>query len=219
MREAKIFPPAEDDTYPALKFQRLFQMEDRNIGRSWRMPNGMSMVAVEQAMWKSGLLELWDDCLLETRLTSDLAEQKPRIAERFALAENLADTFILLNPELRDVSFDRAHWYELRGFLHGVVSGFNPDDLQAWIDKTINYPLIDELQDYIRQEFYAPESQSTYPPSLRRYFNEKVAAGHPYVDYELHAVLWAPSEKTVYRIYDELEARRAFMDLPALKPK
>ena len=55
MREAKIFPPAEDDTYPALKFQRLFQMEDRDIGRSWRMPNGMSMAAVEQAMWKSGL--------------------------------------------------------------------------------------------------------------------------------------------------------------------
>ena len=219
MQKAEIFPPAEDDTYPALKFQRLFQMEDKNIGRKWRMPNGMSMAAVEQAMWKSGLLELWDDCLLETRLTSDLAEKNPKIAERFGLAENIADALILLNPELRDVSFDRAHWHELRGFLHGVVSGFNTDDLQAWIDKSINYPMIDELQDYIRQEFYAPEAESIYPTSLRRHFNAKVSAGHPYVEYELHAVLWAPSERTIYRIFDELEARRAFMDLPALKPK
>lgn len=210
MREAKRFPSGNDDTYPALRFQRLFQMEEQNIGRRWRMPNGMSMLDAEKALWKNKVLELWEAFSLDTYLTSEIAENHPEVAARFALASNIADAFILLNPDLRTVDFDRKHWHELRGFLHGVVSGFNTDDLQAWIDGTINYPLVSELQDYIREQFHAPESESVYPPQLRAQFNARAHEDNVYLDYEVHGLLWAPSEITVYRIFDTFEARRVF---------
>ena len=200
----------KDLSNPALEFATHFDMPD--IGVAWVMPDGLDLKTMEARLWHEGLLN--HDFPLDTTLTPVTAVRSPAIAEAFARAQYYADIFIALNPRLAAVTFDSANWDSLRGFIHGVVSGFNEDDLQSWIDKTIDYNLIDSLRHRIADEFRKAAGESIYPQALRRHFMDAAASGRDVHKIDVAYIYWAPSPATIAKITAAFDARERTLSQP-----
>lgn len=194
-------PQEHDETYPALKFQRHFGLRD--IGCEWTMPDGKTMYETEQALWYNEILAL--NFPIETILTPELAAQRSDIADTFDRAHKIADTLRALNPALRDIDVDPANWGELRGFIHGVVSGFNTDDIQYWIKGGRRGADLDGLRDRIYNESRKKPEESWYPQSLTDKFN---GFAHAMGVDRIAFIYWVPCPKTIGRIHAQLDEKQ-----------
>lgn len=170
---AKCFASCSDETYPALRCERVHNLHD--IGVYWKMPEGKSMRETEASLWASGVLNI--DIDRETVLTPDLAEQKPGLKAIFKMANGYVDIFKSLNPALNQIGTDPDNWDQVRGFLHGTVSGFNVNDISGWVTNTLDYELYHELRARL-----------------------KVLEG----DCEMQ---WIPSPETIQKIHKQLDVR------------
>ena len=162
-----------NETYPALRCERVHNFHD--LGVHWRMPEKASMKQTEMLLWENGVLE--NSFGIETILTPSLAEQRPDIKAAFKKAHEYAGIFKYLNPQLNKIQIEPDNWHQLRGFLHGSVSGFNVNDIQGWVSHTLDYSLYDDL----RGRLMSLEGQSEFG--------------------------WAPCPDTVQKIHKQLDDR------------
>lgn len=145
----------------------------------------------KQSLWKkqkcystNGVLSGGFD--IYTILTPSLAEQRPDIKETFQKAHEYVDIFKSLNPELGQIGIDPDNWEQVRGFVHGVVSGFNVHDVNAWVTQTLDYQLKDKLRERMMDFEGECEMQ------------------------------WIPSPATIQKISKQLDARHGAIEPPAL---
>jgi len=197
-----------DDTYPALQFERYFGLRD--IGRTWQMPGGISMAAMERQLWGCGFLDY--DISNDTILTTATAEQYPAIAMRFATAQQLATDFIDLNPDLRRVDFDPTHWEQIKSFILGVTSGFNSNDIQYWLKGGRRTPELEQLRQRIYSQCFNAPEQSWYPQDLKAKFNEGAYGLGPDV---ISLVHWVPCPQTIVQINTQLDQKDVLINMPS----
>lgn len=191
----------DDSTTPALRFERLFGLE--NIGRRWIMPGGATMMAVE-AQLKQGVISLDDDN--DATLAEAHATGHRHQVEKFRRGLDYARIFNHLNPALRPVQVDWDNWGQLRGFLHGVTSGFNEDDLENWIQGGRYTAECQTLQKRIAAEFYKVPEKSWYPESLREKFSARATPCPPLL---LAQMCWFPCAKTIRNIHQQFDRKSA----------
>ncbi len=198
--------PEGNESYPALQFEELFGLH--GIGAQWLMPDRKTMKAVESELWQQNILTLNID--RKTLLTNELAATYPVIATRFRKAKGYARVFNALNPQLETIQFDKNSWRHLRGFLHGVVSGFNTDDIAAWIDKTLNnHEETNALKERIIQQYNTAASKSWYPLTLRKEFDRLAQEGIYHNRITLAGIQWEPCPKTIQNIHSQLDKKHA----------
>ena len=205
--------PGSDESYPALRFERHFGLY--NIGVQWKMPNGKTMKEVEHELWNNGVLNHSFD--INTVLTPAIAASCPAIEHKFEKAVKLREIFNALNPELKTVKLDTKNWDQLRGFIHGVVSGLNKDDIQGWIDGTLDYELNNNLAEIIIEQYFLPPGESWYPQTLRDEFNE-MAQQCTGISRELIAGKhWVASATTIQKIHTQLNEKHNYRPLAYTK--
>lgn len=200
LRGAKFPLSGPDDSYPALKCARLLGLRD--IGVNWRMPDNLTMSETEASLWDNGIL----DCHIDLQL-----RRRSGVASLFNQAADYADAFTALNPDLKSVSFNRDLWRDMRGFIHGVVSGFNLDDITLWVkddfcEKERARKLTEKLHGRIIAEYHKPLEKSRYPQELRMAFMKQQQI-RILSDRELSCVRWAPHSRTVEKISRQLDAK------------
>ncbi len=110
------------------------------IARSYAMPYGTDQMVESYIKSQANKLEIgpyvregsqWSLFDALTRL----ARGKKHRAKLLEFLQPLARDFIELNPELKKVRLDVKSVRELYHFCLGVVSGFNPDDLNFFTEK------------------------------------------------------------------------------------
>jgi hypothetical protein len=192
MTEAKE-KPIEHCLQPSLSFQAYFDLE--GIGNNWIMPEGKSLAEMETQLWKEGAFS--------TSHGSNSASQHRTLPQYYA------DTFLKLNPELHAVELDRNDPYEVRHFIHGVVSGFNADDIKDWISRKPKH--VDEkerLIDRFKAEFDKAASQSWYPSDYRDMVQLLLAYGVERSD-STCPMSWMPSLHTIESIHRQCDEKDA----------
>jgi hypothetical protein len=193
MTFANHSPVDDDTTYPALRFERFFGLRD--IGQRWAMPNGMTMKAVEAELKREVIF-------LDNGPPSQ--EKTQSFLQRSACGQSYARAFNALNPRLSAIQADWDNWKHLRGFLHGVTSGFNEDDINEWIHGRTDAYECDPLRNRIAAQFYRNPEKSWYPESLREKFNDRARIYSPLLLAHIH---WIPCTKTIRRINEQLDAK------------
>jgi hypothetical protein len=154
---------------PAQMFEARYGVS--GISREYRMPAGRSMMEMEALLWD----EVFEDSV-------------DPMAQRMERGRHYVAAFKALNPELRNITVDPDDYVAVRDFLHGVTSGFNPDDIEF----RLHAPDADQCCEQIsritnilvRQEFYDAN------------------------------VAWFPSPQTAALIVEQLETRCAFPPPP-----
>jgi hypothetical protein len=192
-------PLVEDSTYPALRFERLFGLQ--NIGQHWAMPGGKTMLGVQDRLWRNVIYFDHDQnpSLAEAKATGNTQK-----IYKFERGQRYARIFNHLNPALAAIPFDQEDWRHLRGFLHGVVSGFNADDIEDWIHNRTDRAGCEILRKRIAAQFYTPQQESWYPQHLREKFQSRAT---PCQSLLLAQISWLPGARTIQAINDQLDKK------------
>jgi hypothetical protein len=179
----------DDSSYPALRFERLFELE--NIGRGWTMPDGISMKEMEDRMWQDVLISAWDHACFQEE------------------SSKLMKVFNQLNPELTSIDVNMNDHMSIRGFLHGIVSGFNAKDIDAFINNKRASGAEKDLEERILKEYQKPPHKSWYPHELREEFAELTRRGVRYPPQMLARVSWVPAADTIKNIQAQLDLKES----------
>lgn len=155
------------------------------------------MKAMEDLLWEEGVLT--SDIELDTVLDVD---SNPQVVQKFAKAMAYLEDFTKLNPDLASIQFHKNDWKALRGVLHGVVSGFNIDDIEVWANGVRNNAEKAKLMHRIIQQFSKPEmlDSANCPRGLRQCFLD--AAGENF-----SIINWIPCSKTIENIQAQLDSK------------
>ncbi len=122
--------------------------------------------------------------------------------KRFALLKEMYKELEALNPELKDFKFDRDNTQHLSDVVHGVITGFNLDDIAYYLSterRIVNFirhnPTI-----HIDAEAYVEEFDA---------FHEKV---REHLGGRSAEMGWVPSEATLKKIWEQVKDREPLPD-------
>lgn len=123
---------------PALRFEEVTGIA--GVGRIYKMPGGVSMQYMESLLphydFSAFLMKKVIPADEKLRFAwgmsnEDIAPFASTAQDKMSL---LIDRLCDLNPELKNVRFDRADFRACWHFTRGVTSGFNPEDIQFYLD-------------------------------------------------------------------------------------
>jgi hypothetical protein len=154
---------------PARMFEARYGVE--GISRIYSMPAGRTMEEMEALLWDLVFEDSFDP-----------------MAERMAVGRRYVAAFKALNPELEGIYVDLQDYVAVRDFLHGVTSGFNPDD----IDFNLNTHCADQCCENISR--------------ISRMLLQQ--------EFRDANIAWLPSPQTAEIIIEQLETRCAFPPPP-----
>ena len=98
--------------YPAQEFEK--QLNIKNISRIYIMPDNKTMLRIAK----------------ETKFKEQNLEER----------NHTLSAIIKLNPELKKINYDKTEELDVEDFLFGVTSGFNPDDINYYIQTNSKKP-------------------------------------------------------------------------------
>lgn len=200
----------DDRSYPAPWFERLFGLS--GIGVRWVMLGGKSMKEMEDQLLNEGLLNRYGTNG-ETVIKPEDCGNAQQVAAKLNEAQKYARIFIDLNPALQSARFDPDDWEQLKGFLWGVTSGLNVDDINAWNENNFDRAMIGALRRRIADEYQKEPENSWYPQALREQF-QKVSGPQEIIA----AIRWVPSAQTIGKINDQLDQKERVRHTPVSKP-
>ena len=140
---------------PALRFEEITGIE--GVGHTYKMPNGISMEYMEKLLPGAdfSLFQMKRVIPADEKLRFGWAMAAEKVASLATTMETkyqkLVDIFCDLNPDLKNVKFDRQDISACRNFIWGVTSGFNPDDIQHFL-KRAHPQSAEEKQDQMMGE-------------------------------------------------------------------
>ena len=178
---------------PALNFEAQTGIE--GVGRTYKMPNGISMEYMESLLPGTdfSLFQMKHVVPTDERFRFSWAMAAEQVVPLATTMETkyqkLIDTLCDLNPELKNIKFDQQNKSDRDNFLWGVTSGFNPDDIQHFLDRSHRDPA------EIKQE-----QLTGIWPQLKRRCDEIFGK-------EQHLVQWVPSPATAAHINEQLDRR------------
>jgi hypothetical protein len=120
--------PPEEWVFPALEFEKATGM--RGIGHIYKMPGGITMreafVHLKNILGNRDFYEFIKAAFAKNALSAKNNEVMTKIGK-------FAREIIDLNPELKKVSFDKEDAIETEDFIAGVLSGYNPEDIDFFL--------------------------------------------------------------------------------------
>lgn len=188
---------------PALNFEKATGIE--GVGRVYKMPGGISMQYMESLIpgyeFSAFLMKPVIPFDEKVRFAWGMAAEglAPVTMHTGDRARLLTDKLCDLNPALEQVRFDRTDQSLCLHFIVGVTSGFNPSDLQFYLDEKLKNDL-DEAMAYRRT---GPKGQ--LDTRCDEIFGKDSCM-----------VQWVPSPETMAHINRELDNRYGSDSLAAL---
>jgi hypothetical protein len=180
------YKPREKCICPALIFEDAFGFED--IGKRWNMPHGQTLEDAEFEMWGTAILR----------------HVSTATSENLEYANLYADMFINLNPELAVVDFDSADYESTRDFVHGIVSGFNIDDIKSFLSGNRHASQRDALADRLKAQL---QKTPSWIPMVAEELSQHPIFNNVIPDGKTIIIQWMPSLKTIERINDQCDQK------------